>query len=60
MFNIDDKNNYSKIPHNNKIFFIDEKKYQEYQDNYLKFPGTPEKYLWNTFLDNIIENETSN
>ena len=53
MFNIDDKNNYSKIPNNSKIFFINEKKYQEYKDNYLKFPGTPEKYLWSIFLDNI-------
>ena len=53
LFNIDDKNNYSKIPNSNKIFFVDEDKYQEYRDNYLKFPGTSEKYLWSIFLDNI-------
>ena len=53
LFNIDDKNNYSKIPNSNKIFFVDEEKYQKYRDNYLKFPDTPEKYLWSIFLDNI-------
>ena len=53
LFNIDDENNYSKIPNSNKIFFVDEEKYQKYKDNYLKFPGTPEKYLWSIFLDNI-------
>ena len=55
MFNIDDKNNYSRIPHNNKIFCVNEKKYQEYKDNYIKFPGTAEKNLWDIFLDNIVD-----
>ena len=35
------------------IDIVDEDKYQEYRDNYLKFPGTSEKYLWSIFLDNI-------
>ena len=55
MFNIDDKNNYSRIPHNNKIFCVNEKKYQEYKDNYIKFPGTADKNLWDIFLDNIVD-----
>ena len=44
---------YSKIPKNDKIYSFDKEKYKEYKDKYLKFPGTPEKYLWDVFLDNI-------
>ena len=53
LFNIDNKNNYFKIPKNDKIYSFDKEKYKEYKDKYLKFPGTPEKYLWDVFLDNI-------
>ena len=53
LFNIDKKNNYFKIPNSNKIFFHDKEKYQEYKDKYLKFPKSPDKYLWSIFLENI-------
>ena len=53
LFNIDDKNNYSKIPNSKKIFSFDKDKYKEYKDKYIKYPNSPEKHLWNIFLDNI-------
>ena len=28
-------------------------KYEEYKNNYVKFPKTPEKNSWDIFLDNI-------
>jgi len=54
LFNIDDKNLNSKIPNNNKIYSFDKAKYEEYKNNYIKFPETPEKNSWDIFLDNII------
>ena len=53
LFNIDDKDNYSKIPPGNEIFSFDKNKYKEYKDKYIKYSGTPDDYLWNIFLDNI-------
>ena len=58
LFNIDDKNDLSRLS-NEKLFFVDKKKYEEYKNNYLKYPETPEKNLWNIFLENII-NESRN
>ena len=59
LFNIDDKDNYSKIPKGNEIFSFDKNKYKEYKDAHIKYSGTPEDYLWNIFLDNI-EKEIKN
>ena len=53
LFNIDDRDNYSKIPNENEIFSFDKNKYKEYKDEHLKHPGAPDNYLWNIFLDNI-------
>ena len=53
LFNIDNKNNYSKIPKNDKIYSFDKAKYEEYKNNYVKFPKSPEKNSWDIFLDNI-------
>ena len=55
LFNIDDKNNYSKIPKNDKIYSFDKAKYEEYKNNYVKFPGTPDKNLGYIFLDSIVD-----
>ena len=53
LFNIDDKDNYSKIPKGNGIFSFDKNKYKEYKNEHIKYSGTPDNYLWNIFLDNI-------
>jgi len=53
LFNIDDKDNYSKIPKGNEIFSFDQNKYKQYKDEHIKYSGTPDNYLWNIFLDNI-------
>ena len=53
LFNIDEKNNYNNVLKNNKIFFFDKTKYEDYKKKFIKFPGTPDKNLWQIFLDNI-------
>ena len=57
LFNIDSKNNYSKIRNNDEFFFYDKDRYLEYKNEHLKFPETPEKYLWDIFLDNVINQD---
>ena len=55
LFNIDYKNNYTKIRNKDEFFLHDKNKYLEYKNKYLKFPGTSDKSLWYIFLDNIVD-----
>ena len=51
-FNIDDKNNKSKIQHIN-LFKIDKKKYKIYKDDYVKYPSRSDKKFWEIFNEKI-------
>ena len=51
-FNIDDKNNKSKIQHIN-LFKIDKKKYKIYKDDYVKYPSRSHKKFWEIFNEKI-------
>tara|TARA_B100000787_G_scaffold65831_1_gene48273 strand:+ start:430 stop:1611 length:1182 start_codon:yes stop_codon:yes gene_type:complete len=51
-FNIDDKNNKSKIQHIN-LFKIDQKKYKIYVDDYIKYPSRSRKKFWEIFNEKI-------
>ncbi len=51
-FNIDDKNNYSKI-RDTSLFKIDKKKYKIYMDNYIKYPSKSNKNFWEIFNEKI-------
>ena len=51
-FNIDDKNNDSKIQNIN-LFKIDKKKYKIYTDDYIKYPPRSHKKLWEIFNEKI-------
>ena len=51
-FNIDDKNNYSKI-RDTSLFKIDKKKYKIYKDNYIKYPSKSNKNFWEIFNEKI-------
>ena len=51
-FNIDDKNNYSKIQ-NIDLFKIDKKKYKIYKDDYIKYPSKSHKKFWEIFNEKI-------
>ncbi len=55
LFNIDDKNNTDKIKNSKNYFSFDQEKYQEYFDKYIKFPGSPDNFLWNVLLDNFSD-----
>ena len=55
LFNIDDKNNFNKINNSKNYFSFDQEKYQEYFEKYLKFPGSPDNFLWNILLDNFSD-----
>ena len=51
-FNIDDKNNDSKIQNIN-LFKIDKKKYKIYKDDYVKYPSRSDKKFWEIFNEKI-------
>ena len=51
-FNIDDKNNESKIENIN-LFKIDKKRYQIYKDDYIKYPSRSHKKFWEIFNEKI-------
>ena len=51
-FNIDDKNNNSKIQNIN-LFKIDKKKYKIYKDDYVKYPSRSHKKFWEIFNEKI-------
>ena len=51
-FNIDDKNNDSKIQNTN-LFKIDKKKYKIYKDDYIKYPSRSHKKLWEIYNEKI-------
>ena len=51
-FNIDDKNNNSKIKNIN-LFKVDNKKYKIYKDDYIKYPSSINKKFWKIFNEKI-------
>ena len=51
-FNIDDKNNNSKIQ-NIDLFKVDKKKYKIYKDDYIKYPSRSHKKFWEIFNEKI-------
>ena len=51
-FNIDKKNNISNIQRKD-LFRIDKKKYQIYQDEYIKYPGSSNEPFWEIFNNKI-------
>ena len=51
-FNIDDKNNNSKIKNIN-LFKVDNKKYKTYKDDYIKYPSTINENFWEIFNKKI-------
>ena len=51
-FNIDDKNNNSKIKNIN-LFKINTKKYKIYKDDYIRYPSKSDKKLWEIFNEKI-------
>ena len=51
-FNIDDKNNNSKIQNIN-LFKVDKKKYKIYKDDYIKYPTKSNKSFWEIFNEKI-------
>tara|TARA_B100000787_G_scaffold109277_1_gene81289 strand:- start:3531 stop:4712 length:1182 start_codon:yes stop_codon:yes gene_type:complete len=51
-FNIDDKNNNSKIQKID-LFKIDKKKYKIYKDDYIKYPSKSYKKFWEIFNEKI-------
>jgi len=51
-FNIDDKDNYSKIKNVN-LFKVDKKKYKMFKDDYIKYPKRSDKKFWELFNEKI-------
>lgn len=45
--------NISKISDFKKYFVVDEEKYENYIDNYIKIKGTPKKLVWNIVIEQI-------
>jgi hypothetical protein len=51
-FNIDDKNNDSKITNIN-LFKVDNEKYKTYKDDYIKYPSASKRNFWEIFNEKI-------
>ena len=36
-----------------KIFSVDNNKYDQFKDDYIKFPGSKNKSVWDIFISNL-------
>ena len=53
LVNIDHLNRYMPLLKSEKIFSVDNNKYDQFKDDYIKFPGSKNKSVWDIFISNL-------